>query len=213
MNRCDCPTEWEEELLRTRLLAESPRDRLLLVLGLETGLRTSELLGLKVGQVWAGSRPATILRVSRRDLKGGRGVGARSVSGRALPLNARARETLIDFFAHTSGRDPGDWLFTGRKGGNRPITRRQAARLIRGVCLRAGLDPHKVWAGHSLRRRFVRRLYDTHGINVARQAVGHRWIATTQIYLGLEEEAAQAAILELAAAPAPQPNLNAAIGV
>jgi site-specific recombinase XerD len=211
MQRCDCPTEIEEELLRTRLLTESPRDRLILVLGLETGLRTSELLGLKVGQVWAGSCPATILRVSRRDLKGGRGVGARSVRGRALPLNARAREALIDFFAHTGSREPGAFLFTGRKGNDRPITRRQAARLIRAVCLRAGLDPHKVWAGHSLRRRFVRRLYDTHGINVARAAVGHRWIATTQIYLGLEEEAAQAAILGLA--PTPQPDPNAAISV
>lgn len=85
------------------------------------------------------------------------------------------------------------------------MTRRHASRLVRAVFLAAGLSAHKVWAGHSLRRRFVRRIYDAHGINAARAAVGHRWINTTQIYLGLDEEVAHAAILELGQAAMPPP--------
>jgi hypothetical protein len=46
----------------------------------------------------------------------------------------------------------------------------------------------------------VRRVYDrTRDINVARAAVGHRWIATTQAYLDLAGEAAEAAILAIGA--------------
>jgi hypothetical protein len=47
-----------------------------------------------------------------------------------------------------------------------------------------------------MRRRFCRRIYEaTRDINVTRAAVGHRWIQTTQLYLGLADEAAAAAIL------------------
>jgi site-specific recombinase XerD len=85
----------------------------------------------------------------------------------------------------------------------RSLCRRQAIRIIRKIFLDAGLDPHRVWSGHSLRKRFVRGIFDQTGnINIARQAVGHRWITTTQLYLGLEEEEAHVAIQRLGEAPA-----------
>lgn len=41
----------------------------------------------------------------------------------------------------------------------------------------------------------MRRVLDTtKDIDVARAAVGHRWIQTAQLYLGLRDEEAQAAI-------------------
>lgn len=201
MNRCDCPNELEEEALRRA----QPRERLLVELGMETGLRISELLSLTVRDVWDGQKPVAMVRLSRRHLKGGRGVRARPVRSRAIPLNAPAREAIAHSFAGER-RQPQEPLFISRKSGcTHPMTRRHASRLIRHVFLAAGLPRHKVWAGHSLRRRFVRRIYEAHGINIARAAVGHRWINTTQIYLGLDEEEAQAAILSLGttnAAPA-----------
>ena len=196
MNRCDCPNELDEERLRPVLAACAPRNRLLVEMGFETGLRISELLGLRVGDVWQNGAPVRVLRVTRKRLKGGRGERARAVSSRAVSLNAKARAVLIDQLGGHSLQDKDAPLFPSREGG--AITRRQATRVIRKIFLAAGLDPSRVWAGHSLRRRFVRRIYDaTKDINVARAAVGHRWIATTQLYLGLDEEEAQEAILRL----------------
>ncbi|MFZ5497218.1 MAG: tyrosine-type recombinase/integrase [Verrucomicrobiota bacterium] len=179
------------------LAAAKPRDRLLVGLGMETGLRISELAGLRVGNVWREDGPVQCLRMTRSRLKGGSGCRAGAVRGRQIPLNARARILLIGVLgaAHLAPDHP---LFPSREGKGRPITRRQALRVIKKIFLSAGCDPSRVWGGHSLRRRFVRRVYDrTRDINVARAAVGHRWIATTQAYLDLEGEAAETAIVAI----------------
>jgi hypothetical protein len=49
------------------------RDQLLVVMGMNTGLRLRELLGLTVGAVWRDGAPVSVLQVDRRNLKGGRG--------------------------------------------------------------------------------------------------------------------------------------------
>jgi integrase/recombinase XerD len=200
MKRCDCPDELDEERLRLVLTTCTPRDRLLIELAFETGLRISELLGLRVSDVWRGGEPVRVLGVTRKRLKGGRGERARAVRSRTLPLNGRARTILLEHFGGTlpMALKKDAPLFSSRQGSGRAITRRQATRIIRRIFLAAGCDPSRVWAGHSLRRRFVRRVYDaTKDINVTREAVGHRYIATTQMYLGLVEDAAHAAILAI----------------
>ncbi len=92
----------------------------------------------------------------------------------------------------------------------------------RDECLRAGmddflvkpLDPTRVWGAHSLRRRFVRRVYEaTQNIELTRIAVGHRWLTTTQGYLGFGEEDAAEAILKIGAIPAPARPDEASPGV
>jgi site-specific recombinase XerD len=207
MNRCDCPSELDESRLQPVLANCAPRDALLLTIGFGTGLRISEMLGLRVGDVWQNGAPVRVLRVTRKRLKGGRGKSARAVKSRAIPLNAHVRAAVVEYFKNNPDMDKDAPLFPSREGG--AITRRQATRIIRRIFLAAGCDPSRVWASHSLRKRFVRRVYDaTKDINIARAAVGHRWIATTQLYLGLDEEEAQAAILALdqeePAAGAPQ---------
>lgn len=195
MLRADTPTDLDWERLSQHLPRCHPRDRALVELGVQTGLRLSELLGLRIQDVRRNGATLSVLRVSRRNLKGGRGIRARSVSSRTIPINARAREALG---AHL-GRDehsPAAPLFPSRNAaGLRSLCRRQAIRIIRKIFLDAGLDPYRVWSGHSLRKRFVRAVFDRTGsINIARQAVGHRWVTTTQLYLGLDEKKARAAI-------------------
>lgn len=195
MNRCDCPSELDEARLEPVLRTARPRDRLLVVLGLETGLRVSELTNLRVGDVWHSGGPVRVLRVTRSRLKGGKGAHARSVRGRNVPLNGRAQTVLREVLG-TSTAEANNPLFPSREGG--AISRRQALRAVKKIFLDAGCDPSRVWGGHSLRRRFVTRVYQaTNDIDVTRAAVGHRWIATTQAYIGLDENAAEQAILAI----------------
>jgi integrase len=196
MNRCDGLSELDEERLRAFLPQVPARDQLLIILGMETGLRLSELLSLEVRNVWQNGAPMSVLRVPRRQLKGGRGPRARSVPGRAIPLNTRARVALADYLASRRA-DPPDALFPSREGGA-ALTRRQGTRIVRRVLVGAGLDSARVWGGHSLRRRFCQRVYEaTRDIDLTHAAVGHRWIQTTQLYLGLADESAAEAILAL----------------
>lgn len=205
MRRCDCPNDLDEARLLAYLPRCSARNRLLVVLGMETGLRLSELtgpFGLTVGDVWRGGGPVAVLRMDRRRLKGGRGIGSRSkrVLSRNIPLNACAQDALVAALGGQPAQEPTAPLFQSRQGG-RALTRRQATRVVGNICRAAGLDPLGVWSGGSLRQRYGRAVYALadRDINVARAALGHRWITTTQIYLGLEEEAAAAAIMALGA--------------
>jgi hypothetical protein len=60
-----------EERLQLLAVLPNPRDRLLVVLGLNTGFRVSELLSLKWGQLWSNGQPLAFVEVARRHLKGG----------------------------------------------------------------------------------------------------------------------------------------------
>lgn len=205
MLRCDCPTEVDEARLRAYLPRCRVRDALLIELGFETGLRISELLSLKVGDVWKAGAPLGLLKVPRRRLKGGRGIRADLVRGRVIPLNERARAAIGAALSARQGAAECDALFPSRQGGGRALTRRQGSRIIRGIFRRAGLDPTRIWGGHSMRRRFVRRIYEaTRDIELTRVAIGHRWVSTTQGYLAFGEEDAAEAILRIGAIPPAQ---------
>ena len=197
MLRSDTPTELDEARIEAYLPKCPPRDSLLIVLGFNTGLRISELLSLKVGDVSLGGVPRSVLRVPRRNLKGGRGVHANAVRSRSIPINQPANEAIGVALAARHNALDSEPLFRSRKGG-RSLTRRQACRIIRDTFRAAGLDPSRVWSAHSLRRRYARRIFDTTGnIEVVRNALSHRWVTTTQAYVGLGEEDAAAAIVAL----------------
>jgi integrase len=131
MNRFDCPTELDEARVRAHLRGCAPRDALLVDLGQETGLRVSELLALRVEYVWRNGAPVSVLRVPRRLLKGGKpgSPRARSVAGRAIPLNDAAQAAIMRAMAARPGAAPDEPLFVSRKSG-KALTRRQATRII-----------------------------------------------------------------------------------
>ena len=71
------------------------RDVLLLKLGCGTGYRISEILALRVRDVWTGHDVAKEVTIARRNLKGGRGAHSRSVRGRRVPLAEPVREAIL----------------------------------------------------------------------------------------------------------------------
>lgn len=194
MNRCDCPTEEEEARLRLHLPKIHPRNRLLIELGLETGLPLVALLRLRVSDVWSTrGTPRDYLACSVSTKQ----PNSRTpFKDRRVPLNRKAQEALRIYFSQIGRRSPHALLFPSRVAAAE-LDPASASRLVRKICEQAGLPRYKTWGGGSLRRRFVRRIYDLHGLNVARAAAGHSWIATTATTLGLEEEEAQSAVLEL----------------
>jgi hypothetical protein len=66
MPGCTVLSELDEHCLLDHLEKVRPRDRLLVVLGLNTGLRVHEILALKVGQSgpWLGATPGCVWWVS-----------------------------------------------------------------------------------------------------------------------------------------------------
>ena len=167
------------------------RNRGLFMLGVSTGGRISERLGLRVGDVYQNKKPVSDLLYSKAVVKGG------EVS-RAVPVNAdgrRAIDELVNWhrrhYRSVASKRP---LFPSRhKSGTVPMHRQTAHAILKTAFIEAGLNGHI--ATHSLRKSFAQRLYDKTGdIYMVQELLGHRNISTTQKYLGVNYADAKAAV-------------------
>ena len=173
------------------------RNRALFMIGVSTGGRISELLSLRVGDVYQNGRPVTDLLYSKSIVKGG------EVS-RAVPVNSdgrRAIDSLIawhrDRYKDTEVSRP---LFPSRNGqGEKRMSRRTAHDVLKRAFEAAGLNGHL--ATHSLRKSFAQRLYDRTGdIFAVQEMLGHKSVTTTQKYLGVNYANIKEAVEEIAVA-------------
>lgn len=166
----------------------SMRNRCLLLFGMNTGFRISELLSLRVGDVVQNGRILERVLVERKNMKGKR-------FSREVEMNDAARAALRAWLPVLySWRDNGPdlYLFQSTKGGR--MTRQQAYRIVSGLARGLGLPP-KI-ATHSLRKTFAAGVYQFSldnwrpglelPVRVAMKALGHSHVETTERYLGLD---------------------------
>jgi len=158
------------------------RDRALMALGTRTGLRISELLSLRVGDVLGRTgRFHDAVYVSRRAVKGKR-------AGRRLPLHPAAKfalgRWLVDRRRRGSLLDPESPLFSSRKGGEeKAISRKTAAQIFAEAAERAGLEGGI--STHSMRKWVASEVYrlSGHCLLTTQKVLAHRQLATTARYL------------------------------
>ena len=152
------------------------RDRALLETLYATGLRVSELVGLKIAQV---SLEVGVVRVL--------GKGSKE---RLVPIGDEAA-VWIDRYRKTvrpelAGKAKSDHLFlTARHG---PLTRQAFWALIKRYAVRAGI-PAAALSPHVLRHAFATHLLN-HGadLRVVQLLLGHADITTTTIYTHVARE-------------------------
>ena len=122
--------------LRRLLDGASTRDRAMLLLFLDTGLRLSELAGLRTADL----RPDGTVKVV--------GKGARE---RIVPVGATARQALARYLRHDDSR-PDDVIFRARRGG--ALCWRGIQQVFRRLKLRAGIPGR--CSPHTPRHTFAR---------------------------------------------------------
>ena len=169
------------------------RNRGLFVLGVSTGGRISELLSLKVEDVWQNDASVTDLLFDRFIVKGG------EVS-RAVPVNADGRdaiEALMDWHAEGFGRVESDRMLFPSRQSTGAIDRRTAHEALKKAFEAAGLNGKL--ATHTMRKSFAQRLYDqTADIFAIQEMLGHKSVATTQRYLGVNYSTVREAVEQMA---------------
>jgi integrase/recombinase XerD len=145
------------------------RDLAMIELTYATGLRVSELVGLKVSQVNLEAGYLTVV-----------GKGSKE---RAVPIGSYARDRLLAYLQEArpqllKGRSS-PHLFLNRNG--RALTRRGFAKRLQLAVLRAGVDA-KV-TPHVLRHAFATHLVERGAdLRAVQMMLGHADISTTQIY-------------------------------
>ena len=158
------------------------RNQSLFMLGVSVGGRISELIALKVDDVWQNSRPVKDLLFDRSIVKG-------SEVSRAVPVNIDGRQAIENLIAwHTElygNADPTRPLFPSRNGqGSKSMTRIAAHNALKEAFEAAGLNGKL--GTHSLRKSYAQRLYEqTNDIYAVQEMLGHKSVVTTQRYLGV----------------------------
>ena len=146
------------------------RDRALLELMYASGLRVSEVIGLRIGDVDVRRR---VLRV--------RGKGGRERLIPVAPSALSAVEAHLSRFPSARRRDPRACLFPNVAGGSVPIGRSRVWLGLKTYARAAGLpelaSPH--WLRHSFATHLLNGGADVRAIQ---EMLGHARVTTTQIY-------------------------------
>ena len=166
----------------------SVRNKSLFLLGVSVGGRISELLALKVSDVWQNRQPVSDLLFQKDIVKG-------KETARFLPVNEDGQQAIRNLIAwHLEcygDLDPQRPLFQSRKH-SRAISRVQAHRILEKAFQQAGLNGKL--ATHSMRKTYAQRMYDATGdILMVKEALGHKSLETTRQYLGVSYAKLQAA--------------------
>jgi integrase len=168
--------------VRTHLqLAGRVRDLALFNLAIDSKLRACDVVRLKVGDV--APHGYAVDRATVRQKKTGRPV--------KFEITEQARQAVDRYLAH-SGKTADDYLFTGYRGSNRPLSTRQYARLLSTWLSGIGLDPLQ-FGTHSIRRTKATMIYRRTGnLRAVQLLLGHTKVESTVRYLGVEVDDALA---------------------
>jgi integrase/recombinase XerD len=150
------------------------RDRAILEVLYATGLRASELTGLRVLDVDLELGVLTCLGKGRKE--------------RLVPLGREARRWVALHLQKVRSEEPGrqsPWLFLGRHGAR--LSETGLWGIVRRHAVAAGLE--RVLTPHVLRHSFATHLLE-HGadLRALQEMLGHADISTTQIYTHISRE-------------------------
>jgi site-specific recombinase XerD len=166
------------DAIKRILKKESPRNYLLFTLGINTGLKVSDLLRLKVSDVVdSKNRVKDFLMVTDR----------RNGQGKKFILNQVVKGAVNDYLESVRGVKMDQFLFASRKGENQPISRIQAWQVLNDAAQRVGII--SPIGTHTLRKTFGYHAY-RQGTDVAhlQKIFNHLAPSITLRYIGVTED-------------------------
>jgi len=177
--------DWEKiQEIKSLLLSEQKyRDWLMFTLGLNFALRISDLLKLRVSDVFDSDMyPKN--RIILREKKTGK--------ENVLAVTNGSRESLVQYHKVARLKYSDDFLFKSRQGGNRPIDRVQAYRILNNLVHRVGLKDINVGT-HSMRKTWGYFAYKKFNLSLddIMLKLNHQSIQSTKRYIGLTQEEKQ----------------------
>jgi integrase len=171
--------DWDkiQEMKSLLIDKQKYRDWLMLVLGLNFALRISDLIRIRVSDVYDPDmypRNRLILREKKTNKEN------------FLAITNSSRDSLIDYVKYTRIKFSDDYLFKSRQGGNRSIDRIQAYRILNQVAEKVGLSDINIGT-HTLRKSWGYHAYKRFNLSLddIMLKLNHQSIQSTKRYVGL----------------------------
>lgn len=150
------------------LKEHNERDYVIWVLGLNSGLRVSDIVGLNVSDV-VDKTHITIIEKKTQKRK-------------SFYINDKLKKVLKSY---TKGRNPDEPLFLGKQG--RRLNKRQVYRFLVNACQQ--LDVKAKVSTHTMRRTFGYHHYQQYkDIVILQQIFNHSSPRITRMYLGITQD-------------------------
>ncbi len=164
--------------MKAILKSRSYRDYALFTLGINSGLRVSDLLNLKVSDV-LDDKGKIKDRITLREKKTGK--------AKDFPVGATAKKALQEYLGNTKNLDKEGYLFPSRKKGNGSISRVQAYRILNEAARLAGLEERI--GTHTLRKTFGYHAYRMGlDLSVIQKLMNHSSPGITLAYIGITQD-------------------------
>ncbi|MFD1737629.1 tyrosine-type recombinase/integrase [Bacillus salitolerans] len=156
--------------IKKLLQAQSQRDYLLFVLGINTGLRITDLLKIKIEDIWDGKHIQDFYYSEENDCD--------------YFLNSKVKVAIKDYLSQYP-LSKESFLFKSKKN-NQPITRQQAYRIINNAASQVGVTGRI--GLHTLRKTFGYHAYRK-GISISllQKIFNHSSSSETLKYLGINK--------------------------
>lgn len=158
------------ETVKMFLKRNGMRDFLLFLLGINSGLRISDILRLKVGDVFN----KDYIQISEQ----------KTGKYKRFPITNSFKSCLNEF---VFDKPTDEYLFTSQRGKNKPITRIQAYRIIKDACRKAGIN---VRVGtHTMRKTFGYHFYkEKKDVALLQCIFNHSSPSVTLRYIGINQD-------------------------
>ncbi|EEL88103.1 site-specific integrase [Bacillus cereus] len=155
--------------IKEYLKEKNERNYILFVMGINTGLRISDILKLKVEDL-KGSH------ISMREMKTGK--------QKRIQITVALKRELRWF---NENREDDEYLLKSRQGKNRPIGRSMAYKILSGAAAEFGLDEIGT---HTLRKTYGYHMYmQTKNIALLMEIFNHSSEKVTLRYIGVNQDA------------------------
>ena len=151
---------------------EKPLQELLLNLGVDLMMRSSDLLSMTVGKV------KTEVRLKQKK------------TGKFTLNILLSKNSINSIKKHLVGRDLDSYIFVGNKSHytKSPITQKQYSRIVKSWMSSLGVENVNDYSTHSLRKTKPSEIFkQTQNVEVCRRLLGHSDVSATSAYLGIQD--------------------------
>lgn len=164
------------EYIKEYLKEQSERNYIMFLIGINTGLRISDILKLKVKDVNGNY-------LSMREQKTGK--------QKRIIFTPQLKRALKKYI---NDKDPEEYMIKSRKGKNKPIGRSMAYRILNDAAKQVSL---KEIGTHTLRKTFGYHFYQqTKDVAMLQELFNHHSPKVTLRYIGVNQDSLDKAILK-----------------
>lgn len=152
------------------------RDYLMFVLGINTGLRISDLLKLTFEDIINNKEIRSQIIIKEK----------KTGKIKQFPITKSACKAIIEYLEYISIYKRNDYLFKSVRG-NRPISRVQAYRIINSAARKAGIET--AIGTHTLRKTFGYHFYQQYkDVALLQEIFNHSTPSITLRYIGINQD-------------------------